>query len=264
MVEMCNFRSEHSSMHLERLQDLPHPHKKSPQGNDPEQPDTKEPKPGGVVGSNQPFQTAGQVSSNGNEAGTKCQKQKCATLDSEGDSSAHNTLGAGKRACSNSSESDDSTEVEDKQRQTPGEGGGDSAPGVKNRAGFEDDDDERTDSADEGGNMSDSNYDGLPPNSRDGKFRINGEMAGPSEKTANVFVTDHHTMVGPVSPVNMVVGYGGESLAVRGVTKKTSTAASLGSSPPLNSPRHSSAGQSTPDTPSMLSPEVITSQVKCN
>ena len=279
-VEMCNFRSEHSSMHLERLQDLPHTHKQSPQKNESLEQDSKDPKPGsGAHGTSQAFHIASQMApgipsgnNNSSEAGgggggafAKGHKQKGVVQDSGNDGDAAcdggpfgRAAGMGKRGCSNSSESDDSAEAEGKQRQAPN--GVDCAPGEKDRAGFEDDDDERTDSADEGDNVSDGNYIGLSLNSRDGKFRVCGDKAGPTEKAASsVFVVNHHPATGSVSPVNMVVGYGAESLALRVMEKAGS--ASVGGSPTMNSPRQSSAGQSTPDTPNMLSPEVITSQV---
>ena len=264
-------------MHLERLQDLPHTHKQTPQKSDPamEYEGKELPTKPGSSGSGtqgppgQSFHASNQavgLNSNTDPGGsfTKCQKQKGlpqepTSNDGEGtcDGAPYSRMAVVGKRGSNSSESDDSAETDDKQRGTVE--GVNGPQGDKDRVNFDDDDDERTDSADEGGTALDSNYMEFSLGSKEDKPRVNGDRLGPVEKAAGTFVVDHHAMTGSVSPVNMVVGYGGESLALR-VMEKTSSA-SVASSPPMNSPRQSSAGQSTPDTPNMLSPEVSVSQV---
>lgn len=233
------------------------------EGKEPTQPSSSGSGTQGPPG--QGFHPANQVvglSSSTNPGGSfaKCQKQKGLAQDPSNDGGSacdggpYSRLAVVAKRGSNSSESDDSAEA-DKQRNA--KQGANGAQGDSDRVSFDDDDDERTDSADEGGTILDSNNAGFSLGTKEGRPFLNGDKAGvPGEKAGGVFAIDHHAAA---APVNMVVGYGAESLALTGMEKTSS--ASVASSPPMNSPRPLSAGQSTPDTPDMLSPEVSASQV---
>eukprot|EP00731_Ephydatia_muelleri_P016514 Em0009g938a len=223
-------------MHLERLQDVPHTHKQTPQKSDPamEYEGKELPTKPGSSGSGtqgppgQSFHASNQavgLNSNTDPGGsfTKCQKQKGLPQeptrnDGEGtcDGAQYSRMAVVGKRGSNSSESDDSAETDDKQRGT--------VEGVNGPQGGKGPD----------------NYMEFSLGSKEDKPRVTETGWVPWKKGRGTFVVDHHAMTGSVSLVNMVVGYGGESLALR-VMEKTPSA-SVASSPPMNSPRQSSAG----------------------
>ena len=206
--------------------------------------------------------------SHSGSSGSKSQKQKSGSESSSsgrGSTSSHHQShqGGGIRGLGSSGDSDENDD--DDKRRKP-QRGLNKEP--KSRVSFAEDDDEATDSADEGRSDEVMEYPNVGYTSPGVGMHKNvpGKSGGSLRQTTPGTITVESVvpgvigstlMLGPQlgSPINMAVGYGiSESMAPRMMDKSPSGSGSQMGTPTLDSPRPSD-GQVTPGTP-VLSPVI--------
>jgi len=213
-------------------------------------------------------ESGGGSGSNSGSSGSKGQKQKSGSESSSsgrGSTSSHHQSqqGGGIRGLGSSGDSDENDE-DDKRRRPPR--GLNKEP--KNGVSFTEDDDEATDSADEGRSDEVMEYTSVGYTSPGGGMNkgVPGKSGGSLRQTTPGTITVESVVPGVIgstlllgprlgSPINMAVGYGvSESMAPRVMDKSPSESGSRIGTPTLDSPRPSD-GRITPGTP-VLSPEI--------